>query len=196
MFLGTCIQEDDIACVESLIDKTNALRQNLGYEQKDARSVALDGLAAQAVTARQLLTLLYLWGRPDQDLRDGISSILGLTTNTLNEVTKNGDRLHRFCKLSLVTLAQFQIENGLKNVLRELQDKPPPKGFHNIGETILNRLNLSGDLLPVLMVPAHIRNSLHGNGIHSGHKGESSIVKINRIPFAFLHEKKVSCATM
>jgi hypothetical protein len=49
--------------------------------------------------------------------------------------------------------------------------------------------------LETLYIPALIRNSMHANGIHHGHKGRSTVVTIDGVEFRFEHEKRVQCGS-
>ena len=46
------------------------------------------------------------------------------------------------------------------------------------------------------MTPAHIRNSLHSNGIHHGYKKKPFHSNLKGVTYDFVHGHKVSCATV
>ena len=72
----------------------------------------------------------------------------------------------------------------------------PNRGFYPLTKSLLAFLSLPGTLVDELNVAAFIRNSIHGNGIHSGFKGRDTFTTLNNVTYEFLHQQPVSCATV
>ena len=95
-----------------------------------------------------------------------------------------------------VSLGQFQIENCLRNLARELNVGTPRQGFFLLAKSFVALLGLPGSLVDELNVAALIRNSLHGNGIHSGHQDRDTVTTLEKVTYEFRHQQRVSCATV
>ena len=187
---------NETECVASLVDCCVRLRREFGYSRTDARSVVLNNVRAIACSTLMILNLLEQWsigGNPQS--REQIARLLGLKDFTTCSVQRHGNRLHKTSKLSLVLLAQFQIESCLKNLARDIQLPEAKKNFYVLAKALLDRLKLSGDF-DMFYTPARIRNSLHGpQGIHDsqGHK-DPPILTISGMKYEFRHGEKVGCA--
>jgi hypothetical protein len=143
------------------------------------------------------LNLLDSWCIGDEAVRTAIPQLLGLTGVTDHSVKVAGNSLHKNTKLSLALLGQFQIENCLRNLVREMTpDQPPPKAFFSLAQSLVTHLGLPDNLVAHLNVAALIRNSLHSNGIHAGYQGLDTVTTLNNVTYEFRHQQKVSCATV
>ena len=97
--------------------------------------------------------------------------------------------------MSLVLLAQFQIESCLKNLGRDIQLPEANEGFYRLAKALLDRLKLSGDF-QTLYTPARIRNSLHGpQGVHDSEgRRDPPILTISGLKYEFRDGANVGCA--
>lgn len=197
MYIESASHSDQAACVASLVAKSEEARTHYGYSDEDARSVALNNLRSVAYATQMTLNLLDSWCIGDEAIRTVIPQLLGLTGVTDHSVKVAGNALHKNTKLSLALLGQFQIENCLRNLAREISpDQPPPKAFFSLARSLIENLGLPESLVADLNVAALIRNSLHGNGIHSGHQGLDTVTTLEQVTYEFQHQQRVSCATV
>ena len=182
-------------CVDALAGKCQELRKRLGYSDPDARSVALNNLISISRACQMHLNLMDSWNRGDEGVRQVIPQLIGLQTVTVESVNMSGDYLNKFSRLGFGVLAQFQIENVLRNISRELGIKRNSTGFYRTASSLLKILNIPDDRMDILNVPARIRNSLHANGIHHrSHPSEKETVIIEGIEYTFKDGERVSCA--
>ncbi len=187
---------DQSLCVSELAEACFSLKKQLGYSDPDARSVALDNVGSIACSGQMTLNLLDSWAKGDEIVRHVIPQLVGLTRVTLQGVQTAGDLLGKTAKLALAVLAQFQVENALRNVHRELRLGSPGAGFYRCASAVLAHLVLQPDRMEILNTPARIRNSLHSNGIHHRqHPQENPLVVINGVRFEFTDGQKVECAS-
>jgi len=186
---------DQSLCVHELAEAAFALLRRLGYSDPDARTAALNNIHLIARTGQMTLNLLDSWVKGDEAIRQVIPQLLGILNPTRDSVRVSGDLLGKGGKLALAVLAQFQIENLLRNLHRELKLGPASIGFYRSAAEVLNSLGLPSDRMETLNVAARIRNSLHSNGIHhKQHAAEQSLVVLKGIPYEFQDERKVECA--
>lgn len=184
------------ACVGDLAATCFRLKKQFGYSDPDARTVALDAIGAIAQYGAMNLNLLANWSEGNELARHVIPQVTGLLTVTAAGVQEAGDIISKCGKLALVTLTQFQIENALRNVGRELGVASPGVGFYRCAKDVLCALGLPATHLETLNVAAKLRNSLHTNGIH--HKlypSEKAIVVLKGVKYEFQDGIKVSCAS-
>jgi hypothetical protein len=187
---------DQAARVAELAEACISLKRHLGYSDADARTVALDNITSIARSGQMVLNLLDSWCIGDQAVRQIIPQLIGLTTISKEHVNLAGDCLNKTSKLALVVLAQFQIENILRNIHRETNGETKRTGFYRCAEDVLGRLGLPPDLMEILNTPARIRNSLHNNGIHHRqHRSEKPIVVVRGVTYEFIDGQKVACAS-
>jgi hypothetical protein len=196
MYKESASHSEQAECVASLVLKTEEVRMRFGFSDQDARSVVLNNVRSIAYTAQMVLNLLDSWCIGNEAVRDAIPQLLGLINVSDRSVKVAGDTLHKTAKLSLVILGQFQIETCLRNLARELNIKMPNRGFYPLTKSLIAFLGLPGVLVDELNVAAFIRNSLHGNGIHSGYKGRDTVTTLDNVTYEFLHQQPVSCATV
>ncbi len=185
---------DQAECVASLADAARSIKDRLGYPDFDARCVALANVEAVARSCQMVLNLLDSWTVGDNTVRQVIPQLIGLQTVTTEGIKYAGDALNKTSKLALAVLAQFQIENLLRCLAAEL-NIPQPIGFYKLATNLLDDLQLRGDELQRLNVPALIRNTLHNNGIHTGFKNSDTVVTIEEVTYEFRHGKPVHYAS-
>ena len=187
---------DQSLCVHELAEAAFTLLQQRRYSDPDARAVALNNIHLIARTGQMTLNLLDSWVKGDEVVRQVIPQLLGMFNPTTESVRLSGDLLGKSGKLALAVLAQFQIENLLRNLHRELKLGPPSIGFYRSALEVLNALGQPVDRLETLNVAARIRNSLHSNGIHhKQHVAEQSLVVLKGVTYKFEDGQKVECAS-
>ena len=187
---------DQSKCVSELADACVALKARLGCSAADARTVALDNLTAIARSGQMMLNLFDSWAKGDELIRQVIPQLLGLKTVTPDGVRIAGDMLNKTAKLSLVVLAEFQVENALRNFARELGLPEAGTGFYRCASAVLGALSIPSDRMDILNTAARIRNSLHANGIHRRqHPSEQARVTILGVTYEFVDGQPVSCAS-
>lgn len=182
--------------VDELAGACIALKAKLGYSDADARSVALNNITAVARSAQMTLNLLDSWSKGDNTVRQLIPQLIGLNSVTPNGAQMAGAMLEKTNKLALILLAQFQIENVLRNIARELTLPNPGAGFYPCADAVLNRLAIPVDRMDILNTGARIRNSLHANGIHhTRHSKGNPVVIVCGVTYKFVDGKSVDCAS-
>lgn len=197
MYKESASHSEQAECVASLVAKIEDVRTQYDYSDEDARSVALNNVRSIAYSTQMVLNLLDSWCIGDEAVRAVIPQLLGLTNVTDRSVKVSGDLLHKNTKLSLALLGQFQIENCLHNLARELNnDQAPPKAFFSLAQSLVGHLGLPEGLVADLNVAALIRNSLHGNGIHTGYQGLDTFTTLEEVTYEFRHQQRVSCANV
>jgi len=120
---------------------------------------------------------------------EDFQTYFGLTDPTKIDILL--DNQNNFCRLNLVTIVQFQIENFFKNILKELKpDISVDKRYYRNLSDLFNELfdDVKQDEQDLLMVFQHARNSLHANGIHNNNNFVKTIEGIN---FEFIKGKKL-----
>ena len=142
-----------------------------------------------------ILNLLGSWTIGDEVVRQVIPQLIGLKTVTKNGVKFAGETLNKCSKLSLLVLAQFQIENCLRSLARDINICVYNLGFYKVAQKLLVELGIKRDRLEILNTPALLRNSLHKNGIHTGYGGKNTLFVIDGVKYEFLDGKRVQCAT-
>lgn len=180
-------------CVGEVAAAAEQICREFAYSHHDARWIALNNIATTAKANQLVLNLLDSWSRGDERVRAAIPHLLGIATVTPEAVKSAGDWLGSNSRLGFVLIAQFQIENLVKNLSRELNLKLP-QPYYTAVRNLLERLGLSHGL-ETLNVPALIRNSLHSNGIHHGYRGESKTVVVHGVTYEFVHGHRVRCAS-
>jgi hypothetical protein len=187
---------DQSRCVHELAEAAHALLRRFNYSDPDARTVALNNVHLIARGSQLTLNLLDSWVKGDEAIRQVIPQLLGISQPTVDSVRLAGDLLGKNGKLALAVLAQFQIENLLRNLHRELSLGSAPAGFYRCAANVLNHLGISLDRLETLNVAARIRNSLHSNGVHHRqHPNEQPMVTLHGVAFEFKDGQKVECAS-
>ncbi len=196
MYRACSSYADQSKCVSELADACLVLREKLGYSDPDARTVALDNITAIARSGQMILNLLDSWVKGDESIRQVMPQLLGLQTVTSDGVRIARNMLNKSAKLSLAVLAQFQIENVLRNIARELGLPDAGTRFYHCARAVLTALSIPSDRMDILNTPARIRNSLHANGIHhQQHPSEPPCVSIRGVTYEFWDGHPVSCAS-
>src|SRR5262249_19597426 len=148
---------------------------------------ALTNCRISCLTAAMVLNLLSAVEERRMSIED-FRQLVGMTTGPPQDAS---EILSKTQRLSFLVIFQFQVENLISNLLRELGGTQP-KGFYTKAREIVARLPDSARKLEILNTPALIRNSLHANGIHHGHGGQSFSITLDGYTFRFDHERKVS----
>lgn len=196
MFQTCKSHADQSKCVSDLGNACDALKNKLGYSDPDARTVALNNIKVIASAGLMMLNFLHSWANGDARIRQIIPQLIGLKTVNQTGVKMAGDTLSTTGKLTLCVLSQFQIENALRNIARELRLADSGKGFYNCATSVLGALSIPADRMQILNTPARIRNSLHSNGIyHRQHPSEPSSVTIRGVVYEFKDGQSISCAS-
>ena len=184
-------------CVISLIDACTALRDSLGCSDEDARAVVLNNIISIGEGAVFTLNLLHGWITGGSEVGVLITNMLGIAPSTREQ--KHLDRaaaaLSRNAKFSLLLLGQFQIENCIRNIARELKLAEQGSGFYRTADTVLKRLAFTGDDIQTLNTVAMIRNTFHGNGIHHTNHGDKTITLDDDVTYEFRAGEPFSHAT-
>ena len=174
-----------------LSDRLMQLKKSGSYSDADARGLALSNCRLTCFAAIMVLNILVM-GEEGRMSGDDFKKLVGMTSGTAQDAS---EILEKNQRLGFVLIFQFQIENLLANLYREIKKLQPPKGFYNVAKEMLALIPQNDQSkLDTLNVPALIRNSLHSNGIHHGHKGSSSKLTIDGFIFEFNNLQKVSCA--
>jgi hypothetical protein len=201
MYIECHSHADQARCVLSLRDACT------GVETKHLRSVpntdvrvqSVRGVRTTAESALLTLNLLHNWGDASPpEIRALIPRILGMNDITQEQVSMAATSLAMTNKLQLALIGQFMMENAMATIHRALTGAPIKKtGFHAVAKAlVIDKLGLAATAIDTLMVVAHIRNSLHGNGIHHAKGPMPPTWKhtIDGVEYVFEDGKKVSCA--
>jgi len=145
-----------------------------------------------------MLNLLDSWVIGDSNVQQFIPQVIGLREPTQKEVGVAGRSLQKTSKLSLLLLGQFQIENCIRSIVRNLKIVDKSIGFYKVAEKLITELNMSHYDLETLNTPALIRNSLHSNGIHHsiGKQAKTIKIEIDGIEYKFVDGEAVHCASI
>lgn len=182
-------------CVDSFANTCTTLRKKHSYSDHDARGAALNACFAIARSSQMILNLLDSWAIGDEVIRQLIPQVLGLKTVTKEAVDFCGSTIDKTNKLSFVLLCQFQIENLLANIIREL-NLQEPNGFYQLSKNIVDHFGLGKEAHDILYLPAAIRNSLHSNGIHKLPRSwADKRVTLDGVEYRFKFDQPVSCAS-
>ena len=130
--------------------------------------------------------------------RCGVDAEYGVSFFGLSDSSSIGPQVRnmaKFTRLSWCVMFQFQLENLLRNILKELGEYVP-SGYYQVAEKIIERLSLPNEKHTIrrLNIIAYIRNSLHNNGIHKAFNQKDTVIQVDKIQFSFRHLKTVKCA--
>ncbi len=158
---------------------------------KDVRQAVFNNLSGQLRSGVWILNIVATLeeGRMDPS---AFAQLVGLAKGDL---VQEVDLWLKRTRLSMVTMFQFQLESGLKNILNALRDKPPPNGFATMVNQLMAELDMDADgsMARRLKVLAAIRNSLHSNGTHTTPDLD---VTIDETRFRFVQNEAVTgCAS-
>lgn len=174
--------------MRNLSTRLLSIRSSIGYSKDDARNVVLTNCCIVTTSSQLILNMFSstesgVLGPADYE------KIFDVPEQAQKEANEN---LEKMTRLNVLLLFQFQVENFMANLNREL-GIAKQKGFYNNAKKLLDSIELNyEDKLNILNTPAYIRNSLHSNGIHNGRDVE---MEINGINYKFLNEETVKCAS-
>jgi hypothetical protein len=175
--------------VRALFDKIGASAESLGVPEGDARMVNPCN-CLRAVSAAEGSLRLMEWSRTG-----GAGTLIaGLSLVPPDGLVRFSADLLRATKHFMLLEYQFQIEALFSNVLRALGQEVP-SGFYKVVVQLHQFLSMTEPARrrERLYLAAHMRNSMHANGVHSGHQGRDTIVLVGDLEFRFEHGKRVSC---
>ncbi len=178
--------------VLALYQRIGEVRDDHGHDEDDARHVCLNNIMMAANASVSTLRLLH-WAKQGGD--GVLIQALGLTRpDYINLVAED---LLRASRLHLLVEFQFQVETLFRDIMLVLEQHPGKTGFYNLASELLQIIEIGdGDAkLRLLNVPALMRNSMHTNGIHHGHRSEDTVEVIDGIEFRFDHGKRVQCGS-
>ncbi len=155
--------------------------------------MVLNNVRNVAYAAQAVLNLLDSWSKGNEADRQAIPRLIGLTTPTKEGVQLAGNNIAYVTKIGFCMTAQSQIENSLRNVSREL-GLNNSAGFYRLAEALVLNVGLPSDRVERLNVAAMIRNSLHDNGMHRGHRGQDSVITLGGVVYEFRDGQRVECA--
>ena len=175
--------------------KKNVVTQSgVNYTSQDARMVALDSIQVNISSVGMWINAVNSLANShtvngnfnEQDFLMSVGS--GLNAQQTEEVMFNQLRL------GFVTLVHFKIDNLFHNILKHLEKLPRRSGYWNLTNEILEQCGFpkKGDKKDLLTAFANLRNSLHGNGIHTT---DSLSAQVNGMSFDFIKGKRVECAS-
>lgn len=175
--------------VRLLHERIFDLADSTGAPADDARRVNLHN-SLRATSAAESSLRLMEWSRL------GGAEVL---INGLGLVAPFGflhfsEDLLRATKHFLVLEYQFQTEALMRNLLLAL-GLQVPAGFFQVVTRTLTVLEL-GDIperRERVYLAAHLRNSMHANGVHHGYQGSDTVLQVGDLEFRFEHGKRVSC---
>lgn len=179
--------------VAALYDKATDVRDKYRRGETDARHVHLNAVASAAAGAICVLRLLH-WAKSEGGEAQFIAAIRLPTPELINMAAED---MLRMARLSLLVDSQFQIEALFTNITKATGAPPARNGFFVAARAALQAAGVSdqGQKLAILMVPAHIRNCLHSNGVHHAHPGANTALVVDGVDFNFEDGKRVVCAS-
>ncbi len=167
----------------------------------DARRMALGNIYRPCLTNLHLLYNLIVNLSDEKSLNE-FARLTGIDGDLETKEKALFDIIHSI-NTSTILLFQFQVENLLQNLWRELGQEEN-RSFINLSRSMLQHLQIpdEDELLKRIKTLAYIRNSLHNNGIHNGPnlsydikstlKKNGSSTKIEA-SYNFEHTKPVTC---
>lgn len=166
------------------------LRERTNAPEGDARNVMLNNMAAVANGAGGALLAFDYVGQQGEELAAGVFRVPN--AEGVKYVANDAVRASR---LFLLLETQFQIENGLRNLLRAIEPQSRLNKFHQIAGRMIElaQLNDADQKKAILMVPAHLRNSMHANGVHHGYREQDTVTTVYGVTYEFRHGQRVSC---
>lgn len=196
MYIEEKSYKDHAKCIKSLIDTCTTIIAKHKYSDEDIRTIAFANMRSIGYSSILITNLLDSWTIGDEMIRQSIPQLIGLTEVTEKSVKLAGESLQKTTKLSLILLSQFQIENFLHRVANTIGCPSKGNGFYDKTSNLISFLDLDTNLIDELNVSALIRNSLHSNGIHHAYKNIDLKINLDGVDYEFIHERKVSCASM
>ena len=178
--------------LQALKDKCNQIIGSLGIpqerEKEDVRTLAI--IQVRQFCNTLALAPIILHVQYEKSKGNDIQKVFCLPND---EALKSflGD-LKKNCKASFVTMAQFALENSIERVLDSIPNQKGCRNFSSSSKQLLQVAGINDTKHDILMVPARIRNSLHGAGIYNG---PSKCVDICGEQYVFTKGQRVSCVT-
>jgi len=160
------------------------IKNKYPYDEQDGRKKILNNLTwLIAIILMKMNIALAYNNKPET--RPILRELIGLTEGDLITPLQTDIDLSRFC---FVTLFQFQLENLMKILLKELKVKNIPTGFYKIANKLLVKIGIPdyNSKLDTLNALAYMRNCLHSNGIHIN---EKKSFNVNGLILDFLKNK-------
>lgn len=170
------------------------VKSKISYTSQDARMVALDSLQIS-------ISAVGMWIQCCNSLanfhtKEGIFNETGFLKSVGSSVNKEQTEMIMFdhLRLGFMTLIHFKIDNLFHNILNHLNALPNNTGYWYLTDEILSQCSFSkkGVEKDILTAFANLRNSLHGNGIHT--KRDLKL-KIDQKEFNFIKDSRVECAS-
>ncbi len=191
---------DTLPIFKEIIDKLESIKQDvvnksgIGYESQDARMVVLDSLQIS-------ISAVCMWINSFNSLancftKNGILNEKGFLNYVGSglDIKDTEKIMFDHLRLGFMTIAHFKIDNLFHNILKHLNSLPSKTGYWNLTNEILNQCSLSKTATEkeCLTAFANLRNSLHGNGIHTTN---SLSIQIDGTEFNFIKGQRVECAS-
>ena len=187
-FAVATTNEGQRECLRAYQGKIVAIMGRVPYKQGDARWAMLSNLIPPSVLYVTAINFrIYL-----PEYSESVIKMLDLVDRSQESIQAALDDYSATVKQAFVVNSQFQVENGLKNLLRALEPANTTDSFVRIAREILVVCKVSDlDLKHrVLYTPALIRNCLHSNGIHT----RSSVTNvINGVEYKFEQGQRFTC---
>jgi hypothetical protein len=187
----------------ALITKTEDIKDKIlkksDFDDKsqDARMVALDSI-------NQSISAAGNWIHSYNSLKIKFTTKEKLNrTEFLESLGGRGDakvlcdtelKMFKFLRDGLITSIHFKFDNLFNNILKHLNPKLKVNGYYPLTQEILKRcLNSDTDAEQGrLTALANLRNSFHGNGIHTKYDLK---IEIYGTYFEFIEGKMIDCAS-
>lgn len=183
-------------CIKNLADICASIIERHKYSDEDIRTIAFANMRAVAYSSLGIANLLDSWCIGDDQIKQVIPRLLGMTEITTRSVKLMGDVMAKGEKLKILLLFQFQIENLTRALSKVLGIGTDDGGFYDKTKRLIEFLKMDSRNIDELNVGALIRNSLHSNGIYYGYRGQNFSITIQGVDYNFIHKNKVSCASM
>lgn len=171
-----------------------AEQSGIKYTSQDARMVALDSIQNSILAVEMWIqcfnSLANAFTKDKSFNESGFLSAVGSELNAIQTETTMLNHL----RLGFLTLTHFKIDNLFSNLLKHEKVLPKNTGYWNLTNAILDKCSISvnGNEKDILMAFAHLRNSLHGNGIH---RNSDLTIMIGDFEFKFIKNSRVECAS-
>lgn len=181
--------------VENLINLQKMclnLFKKCGYEEPDYRASIF--LNINALIGNIIVICNILLNVQEEKIpQEGFKTLFGLSDSS--QIQLMADKLGKFCRMSLVIMIQFQIENLFVNLLQALKpNSKPPRGFIRILDELFKNISISDEdeKKKTLKILQFIRNTYHSNGMHNN---EPLTKVIDGLEFKFVKGEGVNCAS-
>lgn len=158
------------------------------YDPPDARNVALTNIAMIVGASCAVISVIDNCRLVPEDDFNNLFGLIGADRQTV------ADELDKYLRISMLTLAQFQIEHLLKVLMIGDGIEHPPRAFSQLSRRCLEHFKYPSvdRAVKVLSVAAQIRNSLHNNGIH---ENDDLRVQVNGYVYVLRRGRRCDQAT-